>query len=70
VEREGQLVTAIHDEGGGLILCKGQAQDYDRTLSSHGCFGLAGTDHNSYCDCVHLLCNLYRDGLEYPSSEF
>jgi hypothetical protein len=42
---EGQLVTAIHDEGGGLILCKGhKAQDYDRTLSSHGCFGLAGTD--------------------------
>ncbi len=41
---EGQLVTAIHDEGGGLILCKGQAQDYDHTLSSHGCFGLAGTD--------------------------
>jgi hypothetical protein len=41
---EGQLVTAIHDEGGGLILCEGQAQDYDRTLSSHGCFGLAGTD--------------------------
>jgi hypothetical protein len=36
---EGQLVTAIHDEGGGLILCEGQAQDYDRTLSSHGCFG-------------------------------
>jgi hypothetical protein len=41
---EGQLVTAIHDEGGGLILCEGQAQDYDCTLSSHGCFGLAGAD--------------------------
>jgi hypothetical protein len=41
---EGQLVTAIRDEGGGLILCKGQGQDYDRTFSSHGCFGLAGTD--------------------------
>jgi hypothetical protein len=39
-----QLVTAFHDEGAGLILCKRHTQDHDQTHSYHVGFGFASTN--------------------------
>ncbi len=39
-----QLVTAFHDEGAGLILCKWDTQDHDQTHSCHVVFGFARTN--------------------------